>query len=222
LVPKSVFDDAVFEGMETEDYRASAGRHPLGERPGQKLLEVFEFVIDGNPQGLKDPRGGMDFVTSLRPAGQGLRDGCDEIRGRPMSDLGPPGDDRTGDRAAGALFSELLKQLGQLGFAQGCKEFRGGRSRGGVKTHVERPAARHSALNAEPAQGVGQLVGRQAQVEQNAVDGADSKRVEDLRQLGITGVFQSCAGFVEDLRGPREHFRIAVQTDQFSVGSKLL
>jgi hypothetical protein len=93
LVPKSVFDDAIFEGMETEDYCPSAGPHSLGERPGQKLSEMFELVIDGNPQGLKDPRGGMDFVTSLRPAGRRLRDGRDEIRGRPLGDFGAPGDD---------------------------------------------------------------------------------------------------------------------------------
>jgi hypothetical protein len=34
-------------------------------------------------------------------------------------------------------------------------------------------------------------------------------------------VFQDCAGVVENSRCSREHFRIAVQTDEFSVGSKL-
>jgi hypothetical protein len=160
LVPKSVFDYAIFEGMETEDHRASTGLYPVGERPVQKLLEVFELMIDGNPQGLKDPRGGMNFVTSLRPAGQRLRDGRDEIRARPLSDLGAPGNDGTGNRAAGALFCELLKQFCQLAFAERREKFRGGRSRRGIKTHVERPAARKSALNAKPARWVGQLVRR--------------------------------------------------------------
>jgi len=107
--------------METNDHRAAAGLNPLGQRSGQKLLEVFEFVIDGNPQGLKDPRGRVNFVTSPRPARQRLRDGGDELGGRPMGNLGPTGDDGTSDRAAGAFFAELLKQLGQVGFTQ-CRK----------------------------------------------------------------------------------------------------
>jgi hypothetical protein len=121
LVPKSVFDDAIFERMETNDHCAAAGLYPLGQRSGQKLLEVFEFVIDGNPQGLKDPRGRVNFVTSFRPARHRLGDGGDELGGRPVGNVRPTGDDGPSDRAAGAFFAELLKQIGQLGFAQ-CRK----------------------------------------------------------------------------------------------------
>jgi len=108
--------------MKTNDHRAAAGLYSLAQRCGQKLLEVFEFVIDGNPQGLKDPRGRVNFVTFFRPAWNRLGDGGDEIGGRPVSNLRPTGDDGTSDRPAGALFAELLKQLGQLGFAQRRKQ----------------------------------------------------------------------------------------------------
>ncbi len=104
--------------METDDQSATAGLHPLGQRCGQKLLEVFEFVIDGNPQGLKDPRGRVNFLTSLRPARHRLGDGGDEIGGRPVGNLGPTDNDGPSNRAAGAFFAELLKEVGQLGFAQ--------------------------------------------------------------------------------------------------------
>jgi hypothetical protein len=107
--------------METNDHRAAAGLYPLGQRSGQKLLEVFEFVIDGNPQGLKDPRGRVNFLTSFRAPRHRLGDGGDEIGGRPVSNLRPTGDDGTSNRAAGALFAELLKQLGQLGFTH-CRK----------------------------------------------------------------------------------------------------
>jgi hypothetical protein len=219
LIPKSVFDNAVFERMETDDHRASAGLHPVGQRPGQKLLKVFEFAIDGNPQSLKDPRGRVNFVTSLRPARQGLRDGRDEIGGCPIGNLGPPCDDGTGDRSAGALFRVSLKQVSQLGFAERRKKFRGGGSRGRIKSHVEQAATLDATLNPEPARCVGQLVGRQAEIEQDAVDPADFERIEDVGHFGIAGVFQNRAGIVELPRCPREHLRIAVEADQFSVGS---
>lgn len=122
MVPKSVFDDAIFERMETDDHRAAAGLYQLGQCGGQKLLEVFEFVIDGNPQGLKDPRGRVNFLTSFRPPRHRLRDGCDEIGGRPVSNLRPTGNDGTSNRAAGAFFAELLKQIGQLAFTQRRKQ----------------------------------------------------------------------------------------------------
>jgi hypothetical protein len=221
LIPKSVFDNAIFERMETDDHRVSAGLHPVDQRPGQKLLKVFEFVIDGNPQSLKDSRRRVNFVTSFWPARQGLRNGRDEIGGGPIGNLSPPCDDRPGDRSTGALFSVSLKQVSQLGFAERRKKFRGGCSRGGIKSHVEQAAALKATLNPEPARGVGQLVGRQAEIEQDAVDSADSERIEDLRHFGIAGVFQNRAGIVEFPRGPREHLRIAVEADQFPVGSQL-
>jgi hypothetical protein len=65
LIPKGVFDYSVFEGMETDDHRASAGLQPVGQRAGQKPLKVLELLVDRNSQGLKDTRGRVNFVTSL-------------------------------------------------------------------------------------------------------------------------------------------------------------
>jgi hypothetical protein len=79
LVPKSVFDQSVFEGMEADDHRASAGLHPIGQRAGEELLEVLEFVVDGDPQGLKDAGRGMGFVTVFWPARKSVRDSRNEI-----------------------------------------------------------------------------------------------------------------------------------------------
>lgn len=118
MIPKSVFDDAVFERMETNDHRATAGLNPVGQSACQELLEVFEFVIDGNPQSLKNPCGGMNFLTPLRPARQRLSDGCHEIGRRPLAEIGTTGDDGTRDRPAGAVFSKLLKEFGQVRFAE--------------------------------------------------------------------------------------------------------
>ena len=91
----------------------------------------------------------------------------------------------------------------------------------GVEPHVERDAARETALDAEAAGRIGQLIGRKAQVEQHAVDAADSEGVEDLGQLCITGLSQGHARVGKNAGGPRQHRRIAIQSDQFSVGSEL-
>ncbi len=76
-------------------------------------------------------------------------------------------------------------------------------------------------MEAESAFQVGQLVGRKSQVEQNSIDAVDSKLVEDFRQLGIIGLLQDAARIGQDRGCPREHQRIAIKTDQFSVGTEL-
>jgi len=122
LVPKSVFDESVFEGMETDDHRASTGLHPLWQRNGEELVEVFELVVDGNSQGLKDTRGRVNFATSLPAMRQGAGNGRDQIAGRPVRELVSPRDDRPRDRTAGTLFPEPLKKLCQFVFVERRQE----------------------------------------------------------------------------------------------------
>jgi hypothetical protein len=70
--------------MEADDHRAAAGLNPVGERRGEKLLEVFQLVVDGNSQGLKDPCARMDIVAPLRTARHRGGDGGDEVGRRPL------------------------------------------------------------------------------------------------------------------------------------------
>jgi hypothetical protein len=76
-------------------------------------------------------------------------------------------------------------------------------------------------LKAESAFRVGQLVGREPQIEQDSIDAVDSKLVEDFRQLGITGLLQDAARIGQYRACSREHQWIAIETDQFSVGTEL-
>jgi hypothetical protein len=183
LVPKSVFDQSIFEGMKTDDHRAAARLQPVGQRCGEEFLEVFQLVIDGNPQGLKDTSGWVSGDRSgVMPLGTaGLRGGNsrDKIGGRPMRDIRATRDDGSSNRPAGPLFAKTLEQLGQFAFVERSQQFRCGWPSGRIESHIERRAARlallNAALDAEPAQRVGQLVGRQSQVEQQAVDLGDSE-----------------------------------------------
>jgi hypothetical protein len=182
---------------------------------------MFEFAIDGNPQGLEDAGRRMNVVVPLGSAGRRLLDGCDQVGNGPVSDVAAPGDNRPGDRTARRFFAVTLKEVGQLAFVERGEEIRSARSGSGIESHVEGRPGRAAALNAEAADWVGQLVGRQSEVEQHAIDAADSERIEDLGQIGIAGLLQRGAGVGEHVSGPREHRRIAIEADQFSVGSEL-
>ncbi len=177
MIPKSVFDHSVFEGMKTDDHRASAGLQPVEQRDGQELLEVLELVVDGNSQGLKDTRGRVDLVASHCAARQALSNGGDEIGGRPLRKFELPRHDCPGNRSARAFFPKSLKEVGQFSRAERRQKIGRTRSRGGIKSHVERPAALtfNPTLDSETPRRVGQLIGGKSQVKQHAVDPADSK-----------------------------------------------
>jgi hypothetical protein len=175
--------------MEADDDRAPAGVEPVGQGACEKPLEVLEFVVDGNSQRLEDARGRVNFMAAFRAR---LRsgDGVDQIAGGPFAVLGSPRHDRTGDRSAGSLFAEALENAGQFRFVESGQEIRGGRPVGRVKSHIERPAAfLNSALNAKAARCVGQLVGRESEVQKDAIDPADSEGIENLGQFGIAALF---------------------------------
>jgi hypothetical protein len=107
---------------------------------------VFQFVIDSNPQSLKDTRGRVsgdgNSVMPLRAAGLSDSNGRDQIGGRPVRDVRPPRDDGSSNRAAGPLFAKLLKQLGQRIFVERGEQLRRSRASGRIKSHVECRAAR--------------------------------------------------------------------------------
>ncbi len=146
MVPKSVFDQSIFEGMEADDHRAAARLQPVGQRSREKVLKVFQLVVDGNPQGLKDTSGRVSGDGSgVMPLGTaGLRGGNsrDKIGGRPMGDVRPPRDDGSSNRPAGPLFAKFLEQLGQLIFVERGEQLRRGGPSRGIKPHIERRAAR--------------------------------------------------------------------------------
>jgi hypothetical protein len=127
--------------MKADDHRAAARLQPVGQRRGEEVLEVFQLVVDRNPQGLKDTSGRVSGDgTCVMPLGAaGLRgsNGRDKIGGRPVGDVRPLRDDGASNRAAGPLFAKLLEQLGQLVFVERGEQFRCGRAGGRIKSHVE-------------------------------------------------------------------------------------
>jgi hypothetical protein len=97
LVPKGFFDQSIFEGMEGDDDRAPVGVQSLRKGTGEKGLQVFKFVVDGDPQRLKDARGGMRLGRSAAGSVQGVVDGSDQLGCRANRLAGPATHDRPRD-----------------------------------------------------------------------------------------------------------------------------
>jgi hypothetical protein len=215
MVPKSVLDQPVFERMEGDDDRSAALAKTARQHGRKEVVEVFELVVGGDSQGLKHARGGM----GLRPATRVNRfaDRLDQVGGSPNGTRCAPGDDCSGDVAAESFLAVFEEDVSQLGLIEGREELGRRNSTARVKAHVERAAG----LEAEAAAGVGQLIGRKAQVEQDAVDLVDVQFVEDGRHLDITGVPQDAAGIGQGLGSPGDHHGIAIETDEFVVSTEM-
>jgi hypothetical protein len=203
--------------MERDDDRSSSGVQSFGKRGGKSGLEVIEFLINGNPQRLKDARGGVRFMTL--PAGAGKRFGhrVDQFSRCPHGLAGAAGDNRARNRSAGRLFAVAKEEVRQLGFLECGEELRGGLPLCRVETHVERAAC----LKPKAAVRIGQLIRGEPQVEQNAVDPRDSELIQDLWQLRITGLPQDAARVGKTLGRPGEHQGIAIKSDEFSGGTEV-
>jgi hypothetical protein len=118
LVPKGVFDQSIFEGMEGDDDCPPVGVQSLGKSGGEKGLELFKLAIDGNTQRLKDARGWMRFGPPSAVRVKGLIDRFDQV-GRCLNGLfGPAKHNGAGDRSTGRLFAILEEQARELVFVE--------------------------------------------------------------------------------------------------------
>jgi hypothetical protein len=203
--------------MKSDDDRSSTGVQSFGKRGGKGGLEVIELLVNGNPQRLKDAGGGMRFMTLPAAAGQRIGHSFDQLSRCLHGPAGAAADNRASNRPAGRLFAEVKQEIRQLGFLERREEFRGGLTLCRVETHVERTAC----LKPKAAARIGQLIGGEPQVEQNAVDPRDSELIQDLWQLRITGLPQGAARVGKTLGRPGEHQGIAIKSDEFSGGTEV-
>ncbi len=97
MVPKGVLDQSIFERMESDDDHSPTGVQSFRKEGGKEGLEVFEFVIDGNSQGLKDA-GCWVFLGPVGTAAEmGRGDGFDQVGGGSNRVARAAVDDRSGD-----------------------------------------------------------------------------------------------------------------------------
>lgn len=102
-------------------------------------------------------------------AGHATTDEASELVGGTDGVGAALGDDLAGDASAESFFTELVDEVGEMLFAEPLEKLPGGLAAGAVEAEVERP----SALEAEAALVVGELIAGEAEVEEDAIDGGD-------------------------------------------------
>jgi hypothetical protein len=171
---QELLDPAIFERVKRHHGEPAAGRQQLLGR-GEPAIELAQFIVHGDPQGLKCP--GCRILPGL-----GLRDdGADDIRelcgalDRPtLSCRG----DRAGDPAGKPLFAKRTNKLGKVGLRQGRHQVRSAQSVA-AHPHIER------AVGAEREAAFRRVeLGRgDAEIESDSGDRVDAHRSQELRHI---------------------------------------
>ena len=153
-----ILDDAVFQRVEGDHCASSTGPESCdGLR--KRFLHCRQFIVDGDPQGLKRLRGRVDAVPS---SGRCLFDDSDQFPGGMKRSAV---DDGTCDLASVAVFAVAEDDVCQFPFFKGVDDLI--RAHNGVdsETHIQRTILQKG----ESAFGVIELHGRRAEVEDDAV-----------------------------------------------------
>lgn len=203
--------------METDHDDDAARLETFVKDTAHGRFELPQLVIDRNAQRLKDTRCRMPgpafgpitaarYLISRRLLARG-RGG--EVASRSNRLPRAPRDDVTRHAPTVRLFAVTLKDVAQRLFIQARDKVSGRLALLRIETQIERAFGR----KAEAAFFVGQLIGRQPEVEQNAIDGRNLQFGEDLWKLRITGLVEM-AMKARELKGRNfQHLGVAVKTD---------
>jgi len=201
--------------METDDDDDATRPETFVEHAVEGCFELFQLVIDGNPQRLKDARcwmaAGRMRSAPLRqfPGRSQAGDRVGEIPPRANRLMPAPFDDVPGDPTTVRLFAVAREDFSKFRFTQTRDQFCRRFSLSRVKPQIEGTVRR----KAETSRRIGQLVGRQPQVEQNAIDSRDVAAGQNLREFGITGLLEVTRK-ARELKGRNvQHQGVAVKTD---------
>ena len=123
---KRLLHATVFERMKTDDPQATSGpEHRRGLR--QERIELVEFPINENAEGLKTSGGRMLRLARGTGPGKGLTNEVCKFASTGQRRLRAglcgllPRDDGTGNRSGLALITKAAQHLGNLGDGRGLK-----------------------------------------------------------------------------------------------------
>ena len=208
-------DEAVLQGVEGDDGQAAV----VGKDRKRRLDRgggLVEFAVHGDAQRLEGARGGV--ARGAAAAADGAFDDVGEARGRDDGLAGLLAHNRAGDAHRVGLFAVLAEQPRQRGgvVAERGDQLRGGAAARGVHAHVQRAVGPEG----EAALRLVELEGRDAQVEQHAVDAVEPVRARHAAQIGELRVhrLEAVAERREPLAAARDRGGVAVQPQQPSVG----
>src|SRR5439155_20913156 len=181
----------------------------------ERDLQRIELGIDRDPQSLEYACRGMDPTPASRRSGSDPLDERGEILGSRNGRGAPRLDDRPGYPACLGLLAIPPKERRQLICVEGRQELGGGHAPAAIEPHVERAAGPDS----EPATRIAQLVTRQAEVEEEAVDRPEARVRRDRAELAKVRLAEdeTVAEPGEPPTNPGDGRPISIETEEAAI-----
>ena len=205
-----MFNRTIFQRMKTDNREPSADLQKFGYKV-QCPLQVSQFVVDGDPQGLKNARGRVD-----RPplSGNALADQLRELPGgfdrRQLAGL----DDPPSHPSAVSFLPISIKDIGEFLLLERVHEIGGAGNVGiRVEPHVERSVVAEAEASIVP----GELVGGEPQIQENPVDSSQPQRLQRIFDFAIRRLHKADMGLITRVdRRQGQHIWIAIEPDHSS------
>ncbi len=194
--------------MEADHRHAPAGPQGLEARL-EKAVEVLELAVDGDAQGLEDPRGRVQLAA---PPADGRLDHPRQGPRGADPPAAPRGADRLGDLAALRLAAEVVEQVGQLAFAEAVDQLDGLLALAGVEAHIERAFV----LERKAPLRIRELGRVDSQIQQHGIDRLDPPRFEhggEVREVRFDQLERHIRRRREPPGGLLEHRRVEIEPE---------
>ena len=209
---EEVFDDPVLERVERDHDDPATGTEDAHRR-GESLLEVRELVVDSDAKRLEDARRGVDAARPPR-----LHAGYEtaEIVGRPERRFDTATDDRSRDARRLRLLAVLGEDATKVLFSPAVHDVGRRLAKIRIGTHVESS----SGTEAEAPFIVGQLDGREPEVEEDAIDRSEAALAgQFVQNREIASSEDGAIAEARELsRGDADGRGVAIEPEDLSVG----
>ena len=209
---EELFDDPILERMERDHDDPPTGAENAHGR-SETLLEVRELVIDRDAESLEDARRGVD---AARPPRLHAGDETAEIVGCPERRFDTATDDRSRDARRLRLFAVLGEDASKVLFSPAVHDVGRRLAKIRIGTHVQGA----SGAEAEAPVVVGQLDGRETEIQEDAVEWGEGVLAGDFVEMSEVAASEdrAIAEARELSRGDGERCGITVESKELSVG----
>lgn len=209
---EELFDDPILERLERDHHDSSTGAEDAHGRR-ESLLEVRELVVDRDAESLEDARRGVD---AARPPRLHAGDETAEIVSRLERRFDAATDDRSRDARRLRLLAVLGEDASKVLLSPAVHDVGRRLAKIRIGTHVQMAWG----PEAEAATFIGKLDGREAEVEDDAVERSEAVlagHVVENREVS-TSEDRAIAEAREVSRGDGERCGIAIDSEELSVG----
>lgn len=213
VIAKGFLDATVFKGMKTDDAKPAA-HSQAGWHPSQGDLQGFQFLVDGNPQGLECSRGGIDL-----PLLSGARN-CSaydlgQLACRLNWLLSSSLDNRPGNPSAVPFLTVGEDQVGEVLCLEPIHQPGGRLAAFRIESQIERSIGSET----ETSGLVRQLITRQTEIEKHAVNAVNLELFKGIRQIGEIGVHHGDGQIAQRLASTFDCFSIPIERYDSPLGA---